>query len=124
MIQHKTFLNVADNSGVKLVKCVKILNGHKKKYGCISDIIVIVVKNLKSNLNLLNLKKKLLFKSVIVQTKQFYFSKTGLKFKFVSNFVVLLDKQLNPLGTRLLGFVPDRLKPILFKLKTLSLKIF
>lgn len=111
MIQKETVLKVTDNSGAKLVKCIKILGGSNKKTAKIGDIILVSTKKLKDNnkKKALKLKKKEIFEALIVQTKNL--KKTnGFFFKVNKNSVVLLDKQKNPIGTRINGFLPKELR--------------
>ena len=111
MIQQRTVLKVSDNSGAKTVRCLKVLGGFKKKYAKLGDIIVISVQQLrnKSKKNS-KVKKKEIYKALIIRTKTKYRKKTGYEKIFKENAVALLNKQGNPIGTRILGPMPQSLK--------------
>lgn len=111
-IQSQSLLKVADNSGAKIVKCIKILGSLKKK-ASIGDVILITVKNVQNNINfkkILKPKKKEIFKALVLRTSFSYKNLNGFYIKFGENSVALLDKQKNPLGTRINGFLPKSLK--------------
>ena len=124
MIKVNSFLKVADNSGVKVVKCIKILGGYKKKTAKIGDIIIVTVKEIRDKTlkKRIKLQRKDIARALIIRTKFFINIKLGIKLKFKSNNVVLIDKNNNPLGTRIFGFVPKFLKKNYYKITTLSLK--
>lgn len=107
MIQVQTRLRVADNSGAKEVMCVKVLGGSKKKYGAIGDIIVASVK---SAMPESNVKKGSVVKAVIVRTKKEKRRSDGTYIKFDDNAAVILNKNLEPLGTRVFGPVARDLR--------------
>jgi large subunit ribosomal protein L14 len=114
MIQTQTLLKVADNSGGKIVRCLKILKkGTKTHYGKIGDILVVSVKKIRAKNKLTSKVKKgdVLF-AVLVKTKSFICQKTGTSFCFASNSVVLLDKEKigKPLATRVIGIVPRQIR--------------
>jgi len=123
MIKQKTFLNVIDNSGAKTAECIKILGGYKKKYANIGDLIIVSIKSLKKNSNVLKIKKKTLFKGIVIQTKNFKHNTTGFVLKLETNAVMLLDKQMNPFGTRITGFICNKFNDKVQKLTTISLKM-
>lgn len=108
MIQQKTVLKVADNSGAKLVKCIKV-SKLKNKPGKIGDVITVSVKKTQSASKIkkaVKIKKKEIFKAVIITTKFPFKNLNGFTFIFKKNSVVLIDKQFNPLGTRINSFIP------------------
>jgi large subunit ribosomal protein L14 len=112
MIKINTILKVSDNSSIKTVKCIKILGGYKKKYAEIGDIIVVTVKeirfcNLKKSFKI---KKKDIFKALVIRTKNFVDKRSNIKIFFKFNSVILLDKLKNPVGTRIFGYLPRILK--------------
>ncbi len=107
MIQLETRLNVADNSGAKVIKCFKILGGSKKKYGYVGDIIVASVKEAIPNSTV---KKGDVVKAVIVRTKKEYKRKDGTYIRFNDNAAVLIDNNKNPRGTRIFGPVARELR--------------
>jgi large subunit ribosomal protein L14 len=112
MIQSQTLLKVSDNSGGKLVRCLKILKkGAKTRYGKVGDILVVSVQKIRSKNKIMSKVKKgdVLF-AVIVQTKTVLHRQIGLSFCFDDNSVVLLSKQLKPLATRVFGVVPRELR--------------
>jgi len=110
MIQTQTILKVVDNSGAKTAKCIKVLGGFKRKYAVVGNTIIVSIQNLrnKSKLNA-KVKKKEVYKALIVRTKTNYKSKNGFKTKFNENSVVLLNKQNNPIGTRFSGAIAKML---------------
>ena len=120
MIKDKTILKVNDNSGVQTVKCIKILGGYKKKFAKVNDFILISIKSLKNNINRLKIKRKSIFKGIIIQTKHFKQKKIGFKLNFKNNIVILLDKQTNPLSTRINGFIPKKFKTKFKKITAIS----
>ena len=123
MIQPQTILKIADNSGGKLARCLKILKkGAKPRYGKIGDIVVVSINQLR-NKNRLTAKVKRgdLLKGVVVKTQSKHVRLNGVSFSFQQNAVVLLDKQLKPIATRVLGLIPKELKSQKFsKLISLS----
>ena len=121
MIQQQTILKVADNSGAKTVKCIKVLN--KSKCGKIGDVIVVSVKKAQSVTKakkVARLKTKEIFKAVIVSTRFPFRSKNGFSKIFKENSVAIIDKQLNPVGTRINGFLLKNLRKKYSKLVILS----
>lgn len=121
MVQHKTFLKILDNSGVKTAQCIRVLGGYKKRYGYIGDLILLSIKNVKFKLHKIKIENKSIFKAIIVQTKIVNYNKTGMLFKFNNNAVILVDNQHNPLATRIKGFILEILKIRLYKLISISL---
>lgn len=122
MIQKQTILKVVDNSGAKNVKCIKILNGFKKRFAYLGDVIVVSIKNLKSKFKASSkIQKGDVVKALIVKTKIKTGKKDGSFIFFKNNFVCLINKQGNPVGTRIIGTVPKILKKNKFiKLASLS----
>lgn len=123
MIQHQTILKVADNSGAKTVKCIKVLGGFKKRYASLGDLIVVSVQQLR------NKSKKTskvlrggVFRALVIRTKTEYVKKDGSSFALNENSVILINKQGNPVGTRILGPMPKILKKKKF-MKFVSLSI-
>lgn len=111
MIQPQTILGVSDNSGAKTVKCIKVLNGFKRQYAKLGDIIVVSVQELRDTLNQISkVKKKEIYRALIIQTKISYKNRDGSSFLLKNNSVVLVNKQGSPIGTRILGPVPRILK--------------
>ena len=108
MVQHRTMLKVADNSGAKLVQCIRVLGGYKKRYGIIGDIITITVKQAMPHANV---KKGQVLHAVIVRQKKEMRRKDGSYIRFDENAVVIVDKKSKePKGTRIFGPVARELK--------------
>nr|YP_009329925.1 ribosomal protein L14 [Didymosphenia geminata]API83116.1 ribosomal protein L14 [Didymosphenia geminata] len=111
MIQQKSKLKVSDNSGAKTVRCIKVLGGFKKKIAKIGDLIVVSVQNLRNKMKYNSkVKKKEVYRALIIRTKNSFTKKSGFISSFFENSVVLINKQGNPLGTRIIGPVPRILK--------------
>jgi large subunit ribosomal protein L14 len=111
MIQQQTILKVSDNSGAKTVKCIKVLGGFKKKYAQLGDIIVVSVQKLRNKLKKNSkVKKKEIYKALIIRTKTYSKRKDGFDIQFKENSVVLMNNQGNPIGTRVMGPLPKKLK--------------
>jgi len=107
MIQVQTELNVADNTGAKIVECIKVLGGSKRRYASIGDSIVISVKDAIPNGKI---KKGTVHKAVVVRTKQAIYRNDGSSVKFDSNAVVITDDKGEPIGTRIFGPVTRELR--------------
>ncbi len=107
MIQMQSALSVADNSGAKRVQCIKVLGGSKRRYAGIGDIIKISVKEALPNSRV---KKGDVFNAVIVRTKKGVRRRDGSLIRFDSNAAVLLNAQLQPVGTRIFGPVTRELR--------------
>jgi large subunit ribosomal protein L14 len=111
MIQQQTILKVADNSGAKTVKCIKVLGGFKKRYARLGDIIVVSVKQLRNKSKKTSkVVKGGVFHALVIKTKVKYKKKDGSTFFLQENSVTLINKQGTPIGTRILGPVPKVLK--------------
>ena len=111
MIQQRTVLKVSDNSGAKTARCLKVLGGFKKKYAKLGDIIVISVQQLRNKSKKTSkVKKKEIYKALIIRTKTKYRKKTGYENFFKENAISLLNKQGNPIGTRIIGPMSRDLK--------------
>jgi large subunit ribosomal protein L14 len=109
MIQMNTFLNVADNSGAKIVQCIKVLGGSKRKYAAVGDIIVVAVKDALPNAQV---KKGSVEKAVIVRTKKEFRRPDGTYIRFDDNACVIIDAGYNPKGKRIFGPVARELRDI------------
>lgn len=107
MIQEETNLQVADNSGAKRVRCIRILGGHERRYAGIGDVVVVSVKAAIPNGQV---KKGEVSKAVIVRTKKETPRKDGSYIRFDENAVVLLNNQGEPRGTRIFGPVARELR--------------
>lgn len=107
MIQSESKLNVADNSGAKLVLCIKVLGSSKKKYAYLGDLIKITVKKC---LFKGKVKKGEIYNALIVRTRSKIFRSDGSYLKFSDNAVVLLNQKLDIISSRVIGPVPRELK--------------
>ncbi len=107
MIQQETFLNVADNSGAKLVQCIKVLGGTRKKYARVGGLIVVAVKDALPHGAI---KKGDVHKAVVVRVRKEYRRKDGTYIRFDDNACVILDPSGNPRGKRVFGPVARELR--------------
>ncbi|MBK47494.1 MAG: 50S ribosomal protein L14 [Pelagibacteraceae bacterium] len=107
MIITETKLNVADNSGAKLVQCIKILGGSKRRSANIGDVIVVSVKEAIPNGKV---KMGEVTRAVIVRTKKGVSRRDGSLIRFDKNSAVLLTKEGEPIGTRIFGPVTRELR--------------
>jgi large subunit ribosomal protein L14 len=107
MIQMKSLLNVADNSGAKQVQCIKVLGGTRRKYARIGDIIVVAVKDALPNAAI---KKGGIEKAVVVRTRKEYHRPDGTFIRFDDNACVVIDVNNNPKGKRIFGPVARELR--------------
>ena len=117
MIQTRSVLDVADNSGARRVMCIKVLGGSKRKYATIGDVIVVSIKEAIPNAKV---KKGEVAKAVIVRTNREVGRADGSYIRFDSNSAVLIDNQHEPIGTRIFGPVARELRAKRF-LKIISL---
>jgi large subunit ribosomal protein L14 len=107
MVQQQTRLKVADNSGAKKVRCIRVLGGHEKRYATVGDLIVVAVK---SAIPGAPVKKGDVSRAVVVRTKKEVGRKDGSYIRFDENAVVLLNPQGEPRGTRIFGPVARELR--------------
>ncbi len=107
MIQMQSNLDVADNSGARRVQCIKVLGGSKRRYAGIGDIIKISVKEAIPNSKV---KKGDVFNAVVVRTRHGVRRSDGSLIRFDKNAAVLLNTQLQPIGTRIFGPVTRELR--------------
>ncbi len=117
MIQLRTVMEVADNSGARKVQCIKVLGGSGRRYASVGDIIVVAVKEAEPHSNV---KKGEVKKAVIVRTRKELRRSNGSYIKFDSNAAVLVNDAREPVGTRIFGPVARELRAKKF-LKILSL---
>lgn len=117
MIQEETNLVVADNSGARRVRVIRILGGHEKRYAGVGDIVVVSVKDAIPNAGV---KKGDKSKAVIVRTKKEIRRKDGSYIRFDENAAVLLNTQGEPKATRIFGPVARELRDKSF-MKIISL---
>ena len=109
MIQMQTYLNVADNSGAKVVQCIKVLGGSHKNTAGIGEIIVVAVKDAIPNAPI---KKGDVHKAVIVRTTSKIRRNDGTYIRFDDNACVILDASLAPKGKRIFGPVARELRDV------------
>ena len=107
MIQVESKLDVADNSGAKKVSCIKVLGGSKRRYASVGDIIVVSVKEAMPHSKV---KKGEVMQAVVVRTKKEVGRPDGSYIKFDTNSAVLLNKSMEPIGTRIFGPVARELR--------------
>ena len=117
MIQMQSVLEVADNSGAKRVMCIKVLGGSRRRYAALGDVIVVSVKEALPGSKV---KKGDTAKAVVVRTKREYRRNDGSYIKFDDNSAVLINAQLEPVGTRIFGPVARELRAKKF-MKIISL---
>ena len=107
MIQQETFLKVADNTGAKEIKCIRVLGGSKRKFGNIGDVIVASVRKAQPGGTV---KKGEVVKAVIVRTAKGVRRADGSYVRFDDNAAVLIKEDKNPRGTRIFGPVARELR--------------
>jgi len=117
MIQMQSNLFVADNSGAKKIQCIKVLGGSKRRFASIGDIIDVSIKDA---IPRAKVKKGEVFKAVIVRTSKEFTRNDGSTIRFDKNAAVLLDKQEEPVATRIFGPVTRELRTKKF-MKIISL---
>jgi len=106
MIQVETKLNVADNTGAKIIQCIKVLGGSQRRYARIGDIIVATVKIAEPRKIV---KKSEIVKAVIVRQKQPFHRADGTYLRFDENSAIIIDNK-EPKGSRILGPIPRELR--------------
>ena len=107
MIQQESYLKVADNTGAKEIKCIRVLGGSKRKYGNIGDVIVASVRKSAPGGQV---KKGEVVKAVIVRTRKQYRRPDGTYIRFDDNAAVIINEQKQPRGTRIFGPVARELR--------------
>lgn len=117
MIQMQTRLEVADNSGAKEIQCIKVLGGSHRRYANIGDIIKVSVKDA---IPRGRVKKGDVYNAVVVRTKKGVRRPDGSIIRFDTNAAVLLNNQMQPIGTRIFGPVTRELRTERF-MKIISL---
>jgi large subunit ribosomal protein L14 len=117
MIQQETILNVADNSGAKKVGCIRVLGGTRRRYAGLGDVIVVSVKEAIPNTKV---KKGEVKRAVVVRTVKESSRADGSCIRFDDNSVVLIEPNLEPIGTRIFGPVARELRAKRF-MKIISL---
>jgi large subunit ribosomal protein L14 len=117
MIQLRTMLNAADNSGARTLMCIKVLGGSRRRYASLGDVIVVSIKEALPGAKV---KKGDTAKAVVVRTKREQSRPDGSYIKFDANSAVLINPQLEPIGTRIFGPVARELRAKKF-MKIISL---
>ena len=117
MIQVETRLKAADNSGAKVLYCIKVLGGSRRRYATVGDIIVVSVKEAMPNAKG---KKGAVLKAVVVRTKREVRRPDGSYIRFDENSAVLINQAKEPIGTRIFGPVARELRAKRF-MKIISL---
>ena len=117
MIQVETRLKAADNSGAKVLYCIKVLGGTRRRYATVGDIIVVSVKEAIPNTKV---KKGDVLKAVVVRTKKGVRRSDGSYIRFDENSAVLINPAKEPIGTRIFGPVARELRTKRF-MKIISL---
>lgn len=107
MIQERSILQVADNSGAKIVRCFRVLGGSRRRYAGTGDVIVCSVQVAEPRKAV---KKKDKVRAVVVRTKNQIRRKGGIAVRFDDNAVVLIDAKKEPVGTRIFGPIPREIK--------------
>jgi len=107
MIQVQTELTVADNTGARIVECIKVLGGSKRRTASVGDQIVVSVKDAIPNGKV---KKGSVHKAVVVRTKYSIHRNDGSKVKFDNNAAVIIDEKGEPIGSRIFGPVTKELR--------------
>ena len=120
MIQMQTMLDVADNSGGKTAMCIKVLGGSKRRYAGIGDIIKVTVKEA---LPRGRVKKGTVYNAVVVRTRKGVRRQDGSVIRFSTNSVVLLNAQMQPIGTRVFGTVTRELRAQFMKIVSLAVEV-
>ncbi len=117
MIQVSTTLEVADNSGARLVRCIKVIGGSRRRYAALGDIIVVSISECAPGTKV---KKGDTARAVVVRTTREYQRSDGSYIKFDGNSAVLINKDKEPIGTRIFGPVARELRAKKF-MKIISL---
>ena len=117
MIQMTSVLDVADNSGAKKVFCIKVLGGSRRRYASIGDVVIVSIREAIPGAKV---KKGEVARAVIVRTKRELARSDGSYIKFDGNSAVLINKDLEPIGTRIFGPVARELRAKKF-MKIISL---
>jgi large subunit ribosomal protein L14 len=124
MIQQQTLLKVSDNSGAKIARCIKVLGGFKKKTASIGDLIVVSIQKLRNKSKKTSkVKKGEIYKALIIRTKKLIKNKENTITFFNDNAITLINKQNNPIATRIIGPVSKKLKTKYIKFTTISVSI-
>ncbi|MCK5064903.1 MAG: 50S ribosomal protein L14 [Candidatus Fermentibacteraceae bacterium] len=117
MIQQESRLKVADNSGARMVLCIKVLGGSKRRYATIGDVIVVTVKDALPDGAV---KASEVRRAVVVRVKKELNRPDGTSVRFGDNAAVILDEAYQPVGTRIFGPVGRELREHFMKIVSLA----
>nr|QBX01194.1 ribosomal protein L14 [Pelargonium elongatum]QBX01195.1 ribosomal protein L14 [Pelargonium elongatum] len=120
MIQSQTLLNVADNSGARKLMCIRIVGASNQRYAHIGDVIVAVIKEAKPTSAL---KRSEVIKAVIVRTCKELKCEDGMIIRYDDNAAVVINKDRNPVGTRIFGAIPLELHKNFEKIVSLAREV-
>lgn len=112
MIQERSILKVADNSGAKIVRCFRILGGTRRRYARLGDVIVASVQSAEPRKTV---KKKDIVKAIVVRQRKSIRRTDGSYVRFDENAVILIDAKKEPVATRVFGPMPRELKDMGYK---------
>lgn len=107
MIQPRTMLHVADNTGAKVIQCFRVLGGTRRRYAQIGDVIVAAVKSAEPRRQV---KTHEVVKAVVVRQRRLYRRNDGSYIRFDENAAVILEKEKEPKGGRIFGPIPRELR--------------
>jgi large subunit ribosomal protein L14 len=107
MIQDQTVLNVADNSGAKVIRCFRVLGGTKRRYAELGDMIVASVQIAEPRREV---KKKAVVKAIVVRQKKAFRRKDGSYIRFNENAAILVNEKKEPIGNRIFGPIPREIR--------------
>lgn len=107
MIQQESYLDVADNSGARRVRCIKVIGGTRKKYASLGDIIIVAVRESTPQSKV---RKGDVMRAVVVRTAKEVGRNDGSYIRFDTNSAVLINKDNEPIGTRIFGPVARELR--------------
>ncbi|MCX7395574.1 MAG: 50S ribosomal protein L14 [Planctomycetales bacterium] len=117
MIQMQTVIDVADNTGAKTARCIKVLGGTSRRYASVGDVVVVAVQK---SIPSATVKRKSVVRGVVIRTRQGIRRSDGSHLRFDRNAIVLIDADNTPRGTRIFGAVPRELRQKKF-MKIISL---
>ena len=121
MIQQQTKLKVIDNSGARLVKCIKVLGGFKKKKASTRDLIIVSVIKLRNKFKITSkVKKGEIYKAMVIRKKKKKKKKDGSYLYFFENSICLLNNQEKPIASRIIGPISKQFKKTRMKLINLA----
>lgn len=121
MIQQQTIVRVSDNSGAKVAKCIKVLGGFKKKTAFVGDLILVAVSDLRNKSKKVSkIKKGGIYKALVIRSKKNIKNYDESFTLFNDNAVSLLNKQNNPIATRIFGPVSKKLEKNYMKFVSIS----